>query len=402
MRKRVRVLGWILIVGAAPALLGAAEIAARLFDLSGGAGRRAEIPAWLDQNILVKEERWRELLGEAPGDLKNYYRAYAWDRRLFYRFRPGLSLSLTDVMAPPGVRDRTRWTLKTNEKGFPGRAVPYGPHPGSFRVVCMGDSSTFGWGVESGEAYPALLEEELHRRHPDRTIEVVNLGVCGYSSFQGRILMDLEARRYEPDVVTLSYGSNDWSRVPEPFDAAYERNAGWSGALRELLHHSRAYEAWAVALSGWARGGESEPADPDEMPLNVGPEKGLANQVALIGEARSWGAEPILVTNCVPGRMAEPLREAARRTGAPLLDTEALLRSSIPALAAGRLLPELRARTAGVYGLDLLAEHPDLEVYLADRCHPNAAGQRIIARELADRIEPLLARRPASALRSGT
>jgi len=388
----VRILGWILILAAAPALLGAAEIAARLFDLGSGSGRRAEVPAWLDRNILVKEARWMELLGEAPGDLRNYYRAYAWDRRLFYRFRPNLRISLTDVMAPPGVRARTRWTLTTNSKGFAGPAVPYGPHPGIFRVVCMGDSSTFGWGVEAGDAYPAVLEQELRRRHPDLRIEVVNLGVCGYSSFQGRILMDQEAKGYLPDVVTLSYGSNDWSRVPEPFDAAYRRNAGWTGAVRSILHHSRAYEAYAGALSGWLRKGEEGPVDPSRMPLNVGPEKALENQVAMIEEVRSWSAVPLLVTNCVPGQMAEPLREAARRTGAPLLDSAALLRSSIPALASGALLPELRARAAGIYGADLLAQHPDLEVYLADGCHPNAAGQHILARALADEIDPLLGR----------
>jgi len=390
LRKSVPVVGWILILAVPPVFLIGVEACSRLLGVPAAPGRSAEVPAWLDRNILVKDAEWMRLLSEAPGDLKNYYGTYAWDRRLFYKFRAGVKVTLTDAMAPPGVRERTRWTLRTNGKGFPGPEVPYGVHPGRFRIVCMGDSSTFGWGVESEEAYPHVLMQELRRRHPGRAVEVVNLGVCGYSSFQGRILMEIEAARYEPDVVTLSYGSNDWSRVPEPFDVAYERNAGWSGALREFLHRSRAYEAYAAGLSRWLQGSKEEVAGADEMPLNVGPEKSRDNLIAMVNRAEDLGAAPILVTNCVQGEMSGPVREAALRTGARLLDTETLLRAAIPPIARGELLPELRARTLGLYGAGLLGRFPDLEVYLADRCHPNVAGQRILGMALADLLDPLL------------
>ncbi len=392
-------LGWALILALPILVLAGVEGCARLFDITPPVGRTREVPAWLDRNLLAKEARWMELLAGAPRDLRNYYSTYAWDRHLFYRLRPNVAVPLTDVMAPPGVRERTRWTLRTNAYGFPGREVAPGPHPGTYRIVCMGDSSTFGWGVESDEAYPALLEAELRRRHPDLRLEVVNLGVCGYSSFQGRILMEREALRWEPDLVTISYGSNDWSHVPEPFDEAYARNAGWVGAVRSLLHKSRAYGIYAAYVTRLFAG-EPDPAGGGrgeaEMPLNVGPEKSEANLEALVAAARKAGAEAILVTNCVPGRMSEPVRSAAEAAEVPLLDTEALLRSAIPALAGGRLMERERGGTLARYGEALLAEHPDLEVYLADRCHPNPVGHRILARALADLVERtlLLADRP--------
>lgn len=380
-------------------ILAGMEGCVRLFDVSPPVGRTREVPAWLDRNLLAKEARWMELLSGAPRDLRNYYSTYAWDRHLFYRLRPNVAVPLTDVMAPPGIRERTRWTLRTNAHGFPGREVVPGPHPGTYRIVCMGDSSTFGWGVESDEAYPALLEAELRRRHPDLRFEVVNLGVCGYSSFQGRVLMEREALRWEPDLVTFSYGSNDWSRVPEPFDEAYARNAGWVGAVRSLLHESRAYRIYAAyitrLLSG-EEGPENGAGGEAEMPLNVGPERSEENVKALVAMAREAGAEAILVTNCVPGRMSEPIRAAAAATDVALLDTEALLRSAIPALAGGRFMERERGGTVARYGATLLAEHPDLEVYLTDRCHPNPVGHRILARALADLVErtPLLSGRP--------
>src|SRR6266850_7069858 len=160
-------------------------------------------------------------------------------------------------ISPPGIRERTRWMLRTNSRGFPGPEIADGPHPGVYRILCMGDSSTFGWGVESDENYPSLMEKDLSRRHPGMRIEVVNLGVCGYSSLQGRILLEREGLKFAPDLVTLSYGSNDWSRVPEPFDVAYRRNISWTGAVRAILHRSRAYQIYtALLVKALCAGGE--------------------------------------------------------------------------------------------------------------------------------------------------
>jgi lysophospholipase L1-like esterase len=221
---------------------------------------------------------------------------------------------------------------------------------------------------------------------------VVNLGVCEYSSLQGKILFEREGVRYQPDLVTLSYGSNDWSRVPEPFDVALRRNLGWTGAVRELLHLSRAYQIGAAFLTravprdgGVAGAGTG--AGAAGMPYNVGPEASRSNMAAMIERVRQAGADPVLVSNCVPGEMADPIRLASRDRQAPLVDSEAILRSAIPALAAGRDLVAGRAQVVSLYGEAMLREYPDLEVYLADRCHPNVVGQAILARAIADVVE---------------
>ena len=64
---------------------------------------------------------------------------------------------------------RTRsFSVSTNSLGFRGEELP--SQKSGFRVLCVGDSVTFGWGVEEEEAYPSLLRKEL-------SIEVVNAGV---------------------------------------------------------------------------------------------------------------------------------------------------------------------------------------------------------------------------------
>jgi len=392
LNQRAKILGWILIVAAPFASLLVIEGCVRLFDIRPKFERDAELPPWMDRNILVKDARWVELLSAAPRDLRNYYSTYEWDRYLFYRLRPNVAIPLTDVLAPPGIRERTRWILRTNAKGFPGPEVPYGPHPGTYRILCMGDSSTFGWGVESDEAYPALLQESLRRRHPGARIEVVNLGVCGYSSQQGKVLLEREGLRYEPDLVTLSFGSNDWSRVPEPYDEAYRRNLRWIGAVREWLQRSRAYQIYSAFLLRSVRGEGSTDVKSLkdaalDMPFNVGPGKSISNLIAMVESVRASGADAILVSNCTPGEMDVPIRQASERSGAPLLDTETILHAALPTLRADEDLAEPRARVEALYGDQMMASHPDLEVYLADRCHPNVVGHRLLARDLARMIE---------------
>lgn len=391
--RKVRLLGWTLVAALPVALLAGAEACARLLDLSPSFQREASIPAWLDRNILVKDAKWMKVLDEAPRDLGNFYGTYLWDRYLFYRLKPGVEVALTDPLAPPSIRPRTRWVLRTNSRGYPGRDVEPGPHAGTYRILALGDSSTFGWGVESRDSYPAVLERELRRRHPGRSIEVANLGICGYSSFQGKVLLEREGLEYQPDLVTLSYGSNDWSRVPEPFDRAFRRNAGWIGGIRALLHRSRAYGIYAAFLTRLVEGDWSDRVQKaqqeagGEMPLNVGPEKSETNIREMIGIVRRSGADPLVVTNCVRGQMAAPVLAAARKEGVPLVHAAELLEDWIPRLPAEERLAGERARVLGAYGEDQVARYSELEVYLADGCHPNVVGHRLLAEELADRVE---------------
>ncbi len=384
----LRPAGWILIALTPPLVFGATEACLRALGVEPSLRREASVPAWLDRSVLAKEGRWIELLSGSPRDLRNYYRTYRFDRDLFYALQPGLDLPLTDITAPPEIRERTRWTFHTNAHGFNAKEVPLHKRPGVFRIVAVGDSSTFGWGVDSDRAYPHVLETLLRRLHPGLDVEVVNLGVCGYSSFQGLILLEREALRWSPDVVTISYGSNDYSRVPEEFDAIYARNQGWTGALLELLNRSRAYQVYAglllSAIGTDARGPGG--ASGESGVLNVGPEKSRRNLERSARLVRRAGAEPVFVTNCVPGEMAEPIRAAATSTGAPLVDTRALLEEAVPGIVEGRRFQQAAAYYRGLYGAHL-QEDPWLAVYLTDRCHPNVIGHELIAAELARVVE---------------
>jgi lysophospholipase L1-like esterase len=80
------------------------------------------------------------------------------------------------------------------------------------RIMTMGCSTTYGWGVDDDESYPARLEALL-RQEGYRSTEVINAGQPGYTSFQGRWLWETVAHKYKPDIVLLGFVVQDARRA---------------------------------------------------------------------------------------------------------------------------------------------------------------------------------------------
>jgi len=97
--------------------------------------------------------------------------------------------------------------------------------PGIRRVVCLGDSTTLGWGVSPPEAYPQVLEEMLEAGG-DST-EVLNVALGGWSTRQELIAYRRIVRKYRPDVVLLGICLNDVAEMQNNLS----RPPGWLAGL---------------------------------------------------------------------------------------------------------------------------------------------------------------------------
>jgi lysophospholipase L1-like esterase len=97
-----------------------------------------------------------------------------------------------------------------NSQGFRGRELGYKKN-GEFRIFTIGDSNTLGWqGEQDAPNWPMYLEDLI--RGSNKRITVTNVGVWGYSSFQG-LRRFQEILQYQPDMVIISFGSNDAHQV---------------------------------------------------------------------------------------------------------------------------------------------------------------------------------------------
>jgi lysophospholipase L1-like esterase len=63
--------------------------------------------------------------------------------------------------------------------------------------------------VDQDRSYPARLAARLTALRPDTTVDVLNYGVLGYSSFQGLQLLTRRVLALRPDIVTIGFGMND-------------------------------------------------------------------------------------------------------------------------------------------------------------------------------------------------
>jgi lysophospholipase L1-like esterase len=92
------------------------------------------------------------------------------------------------------------------------------------RLVLLGGSTVFGYGVSWDEAIPAQLERKLRARFPHRRVTVVNLGFNNEASYS--FLPTLEDYEYlDYDAVVLYEGYNDAAGDAEPNTAVFRRRS---------------------------------------------------------------------------------------------------------------------------------------------------------------------------------
>lgn len=100
-------------------------------------------------------------------------------------------------------------TITINSDGFRGTVVPKSKGPETFRIIGLGDSVMFGWGVADSEPYLEKLPRALADRGVGGRIEVINSAVPGYNT-----VMEVEAFKeklldYSPDLLIYDYVPND-------------------------------------------------------------------------------------------------------------------------------------------------------------------------------------------------
>ncbi len=157
--------------------------------------------------------------------------------------------------ARPGAR--AEWghvRVAINAKGLRGPEVGWTKPPGVFRVLYLGDSVTFGYGLERVEdTYPYLVGVDLKRRL-GTPVETVNSGVGGWSPWQQHTYLLRDGLRYQPDLILVGFVLND---VTEKF--SLERFGG-AGAAWQLDRTARSrLDQWlsrsalvSVARDGFA------------------------------------------------------------------------------------------------------------------------------------------------------
>ncbi len=167
--------------------------------------------------------------------------------RLRYRHKPGFRARYGRaevVINSQGLRDEERARAKA---------------PGTFRILVLGDSVPFGWGVPLEQTFTKLMQRDLNAAASSTKFDVINSGVCSWDTRDEVTWFAREGLRYAPDLVLLCFVPNDANTVLaergaafSPFAAA-DAAGGEVGAAIGLLRgsylarfvHQRAVRPWS-------------------------------------------------------------------------------------------------------------------------------------------------------------
>lgn len=135
----------------------------------------------------------------------------------------------------PDVKNRYFSRFQFNPNSSPD-LFPVPKPKGTFRIFCLGGSTTVGYPYWYVGSFSTFLRDRLRRVFPDRKLEVVNLGLTATNSYTA-LDMARELVDYEPDLFLVYDGHNEFYGA---LGVASNESVGqfrWvTGAYLKLVH----------------------------------------------------------------------------------------------------------------------------------------------------------------------
>ncbi|MCB9781525.1 MAG: hypothetical protein H6751_00985 [Candidatus Omnitrophica bacterium] len=301
------------------------------------------------------------------------------DDDLGWKLRP----NSTDIWG--GVR------VKINGKGVRGPELDYERSPETYRILYLGDSVTFGFGIEDDlETYPYQVERNLEKT-TGLDVETINSGVGGYSPWQEKIFFEKEGIKYQPDLAVIGFYLND---VTEKFklpqfggkEGSYQLNRAYASQIDRWLRWSSAWAGIKQLNARMRFGGDIKKSaleieatnidklirEPNDPVIQEAWKITLRNLEKMVESIRSTETDLLLLSLPdkgqieIPGYGTSPqdiLGQFAKDHDIPFLD----------------LLPVMKRATAD--------DPKRLDLCFRDYSHPTALGATVLAPSIAQAIQ---------------
>jgi hypothetical protein len=248
----------------------------------------------------------------------------------------------------------------------------------TLRILSLGDSRTFGWGLTEAETYSGRLQQLVQQKIGGaKKVEVINAGVNAWSYPQMFVYFRDYGLAFKPDVVVLGE-ANLWTEFSEKNSPEFVKKFMWRVRLKNFLRHFAIYHyVIEVKLKSFYERERTRfiPVDPNQDPLFKAEQQNDPDALFrsamenLCRLAQTNGAKPVLLflpslddlNSTNTSAVLKEKRVVHTELNVPLVD----------------LTPELLPRWKALY----------LE---ADPVHLNAAGNEIIAGKLFNTLTNLV------------
>ncbi|MFH1374246.1 MAG: SGNH/GDSL hydrolase family protein [bacterium] len=291
----------------------------------------------------------------------DYPDVFMKDADLFWQLRPNQTIT---------SRFFEGKTYHINALGLRGREVS--ETTSGCRIMALGNSCTFGWGVSLEETYTAQLETMLTDR-----CEVINAGVPGYTSLQGRRLFQRRLVGLQPDIVLILFAWNDhWAAAGQISDKQQQFPPPAILTVQNVLSRFHSYRLMKKLLLNTIERHPDSTWDRSQPVYRVGLTDFADNLAAICRSVHQVGATPVLLTSPIPS-LVSYYPPGSR---SPMHDFHERYNRTIRGVAAAD----------GIELVDLahdFDEHNDLfDDAKRDPTHFNARGHRLAAQSIAQHL----------------
>ena len=304
-----------------------------------------------------------------------------------YSVDPDVGYVLTPDFQGELVRPEFDTVVTTNRAGLRGPELRT-RQENTWRILLLGDSQTWGFGVDDDETYAINLEALLQEQFPELDIQVLNGGVPGYGTVDQLHFLQARIEKLDPDLVVVQFLSvndlqenrapaNEWATIVDGLLAHRDPAAGEEAmptlerVQRWLKGHSHLARLVLDVSGYWAtRAGLLADVDSlwGEDFTDEDRQKGIRNLVEIAETAAAHSAETLFLYTTAQVDILPATYSPPRSRG-------------VVAAAAQQ------GNVVWIDGSAALSQHPRKEsLYYAQNGHWTAAGHRAIAEIVAAAI----------------
>ena len=300
-------------------------------------------------------------------------RCASYDRVLLYE-RQG-DLLFTPIPNQEYVEKISLTHSQINDLGLRGGPVDLS---GKHIILCLGDSVTYGYGVDDQHTYPAELQRALDHQYPGQ-FAVLNGGVDAYPiPFMRQKFLYLWNRGIHPEFVVVGYSFNEGG-LGHLVDSDAKTKDRFAAAVR-FKNHVRSIALYDLIVENWARssynrmkkymvpGTNFRTLSQEDVDLRY-----TKSLQAFYDDLESRDVKPIfLLFTGFDARSNQ-------------YDTKGPFQLKFDEFAQQHDVPLLRTNQALAN-----SQAAELPKYFLDQCHMNESGTQKVGQQLAGFLSPLL------------
>ena len=336
-------------------------------------------PAWVEELDPLLLAKYQSYVAEQGFVNEDVY-AYRPDLRYGYLLKPYMQLIVLNYSTAIFFDKLPSWTIVSDAKGNRISAQNSKVEKDDAHTLyVLGDSSSFGWGVDFEDSYPQQLAGKLKQLSLTSDITVKNYSTPGFTSYQGRLLLEDRVKIKIGDIVLVSFGSNDSYPSLKSDSEQFQARNSMVGKISWFLNHLLVIKWMRTLIHSLP-----EQRIPKTKINRVSIEEYQKNLGVIFKEIQKQGGKPHFISICNRGKYRSVAELAAKSAHIPFYDFPEIFSPYLSKVHD--LFPEKFVTYFEAYG-KILEKETQLLYLFPDLCHPNAIGHGLIANALFEGLE---------------